>query len=180
MKLLLPIFFLLTVTSVASAGEKRTYTKVNPSEAKVVIETDQLGGIQAASFVDGRENERFIQEMFKDKNSKLYQLRAAIEKENCNKNSTPEKPWIDGCGQVTLTKEVETSFGRGGWASAGAGYTFFIGFTNEGTGRFFDVSHMASIGEDVEAQTTTSGDYAGKSVKTLTLQKVIRIDEHTP
>lgn len=179
-KLLLPMSLLLTFTNIVSASESRTYEKINSSEAKVIIQTDQLGSIQAATYVDGKENERFIQEMFKDKNSKLYAIRTTLEKENCNKTSLPDKPWIDGCGGVTLTKEVKTSFGRGGWSSSGAGYTFFIGFTNEGTGRYFDVSHMATIGEDVEAQTTNNGEYTGKIVKTLTMEKVIRIDENTP
>lgn len=180
MKLLLLPILLMSLMAQAHAVEIRTYKKLNSSEASVVIQTDERQSIQAASYVDGKENDRFIQEMFKDKNSKLFQIRQTIEKENCNKTSTPEKTWIDGCGEVTLTKEVRTSFGRGGWASGGGGYTFFIGFTSEGSGRFFDVSHMANISEEVEAQTTSTGDYAGKLIKTLNLGKIIRIDDHSP
>ena len=180
MKQLFSTFLLVSLMGSIQAAETRAYTKINSSEATVVIATEERSSTQAAIYVDGKENERFIQEMFKDSKSKLFQIRQAIEKENCNKNSTPDKTWIDGCGEVTLTKEVRTAFGRGGWASGAAGYTFFIGFTSEGSGRFFDVSHMAIISEDVEAQTTSTGDYAGKVVKKLSMGKIIKLDDHSP
>lgn len=180
MKQLLTMLLLLCMVTTGHADEKRTYTKINSSEAKVVIETQEHEGIQAAAYIDAKENERFIQDLMKDKNSKLYNLKLQIEKENCNQSTMPGKNKIDGCGEVTLTKEVRTSFGRGGWSSGGSSYTFFIGFTNEGSGRFFDVSHMVTISEAVEAQIKKNGEYAGSIIKTLEMGKITRIDEDNP
>ncbi|MBC7537310.1 MAG: hypothetical protein H7281_00695 [Bacteriovorax sp.] len=164
----------------ASASEKRTYTKMNSFEARVKIETEEKKSIQAAIYVDGLENAKFIKDMLSDKKSILSKLKSNLEIENCNKNSTPEKPWIDGCGEVTLTSEVRTSFGRGGWMSGGGSYTFFVGFTNDGTGHDFDVSHMVTFSERVEAQTTPDGNYSGVIIKNLYLVKVKKIDDLTP
>jgi hypothetical protein len=164
----------------AMTAEKRSYTKINSSEAQVKIETDQKDSIQAASYVDGLENSKFIQDMLADKKSILYKLKSNIEQENCKQNSTPGKVWIDGCGEVTLTREVKTSFGRDGWMSGGGSYTFFVGFTNDGSGRFFDVSHMVIISERAEAQTKKDGSYSGVIIKSLDLVKIKKIDDQTP
>ncbi|MGZ3789342.1 MAG: hypothetical protein ACXVLQ_12515, partial [Bacteriovorax sp.] len=129
MKLFLPACLSLCLSMNLYAAEKRTYTKLNSTEAQVDIVTEEQASIQAATYVDGKENERFIKDVMKDKNSPLYKLKLAIEKENCETNSTPDQSWIEGCGEVTITKEVRTSFGRGGWSSGGSGYTFFVGFT---------------------------------------------------
>lgn len=176
--ILLGLFVLISFNALAS--EKRTYAKMNSSEAQVRIETEERDSVQAAVYADGLENTKFIQDMLNDKKSILYKLKSDIEKENCNKNSTSEKTWIDGCGEVTLTREVRTSFGRGGWMSGGGSYTFFVGFTNDGSGRFFDVSHMVIISESAEAQTKKDGNYSGIIIKSLNLVKIKRIDELTP
>jgi len=180
-KILCLLAIVVSSISLTYGSEKRTYTKKNSQEASVVIITDEQDSTQAAMYVDGKENARFIDEMLRDSKSKLFKLRQAIELENCGTTSTtPEARRIDGCGEVTITKEIRTSFGRGGWASGGAGYTFFVGFTSEGSGRFFDVSHMAVIFEDVEANTKENGDYAGSVVKTLNLEKIIKLEDQSP
>lgn len=176
-KILLGLFVLTSLSALAT--EKRYYTKINSSEAQVKIETDQKDSIQAASYVDGLENSKFIPDLLSDKKSILYKLKSSIEQENCKQNSTAEKAWIDGCGQVTLTPEVKTSFGRDGWMSGGGSYTFFVGFTNDGSGRFFDVSHMVIISERAEAQ-TKNGIYSGVIIKSLNLVKIKKIDDLTP
>jgi hypothetical protein len=179
MRLILVFAFVLFSIS-AGADEVRTYKKLNSSQAEVVIQTVEQDSTQAAAYVDGLENEQFVNDLLKDKNSLLYKLKHDIEIENCDHASTTESSWIPGCGEVTLTARVRTSFGRGGWDAGGAAYTFFIGFTEEGTGHFFDVSHMVTISESVLAQTNSAGDYSGKIIKTLNFGKITRIDEHQP
>lgn len=164
----------------AKSDEVRTYKKLNSSQAEVVIQTVEQDSTQAAAYIDGKENQQFVNDLLKDKNSLLYKLKHDIELENCDRNSTSESSWIPGCGEVTMTERVRTSFGRGGWDSGGSAYTFFMGFTEDGTGHFFDVSHMVTISESVLAETTSQGDYAGKIIKTLNFGKITRIDEHQP
>lgn len=178
MKLFFFSLFVLTVS--AQAEEIRTYKMLNSSQAEVVIQTEEQDSTQAAAYVDGKENDQFVSDLMKDKKSVMYKLRRQVELENCEQTSTDETTRIPGCGEVQLTGMVMTSFGRGGWDSGGAAYTFFVGFRQEGTGRFFDVSHMVTISESVLAQTTTEGDYAGKVIKTLNFGKITRIDEHQP
>lgn len=163
-----------------SAAEKRTYTKLNSSEAQVIIETEEKDSIQASTYVDGFDNVQFIADMLNDKKSILYKLKTEIENENCKKYNANGKSWIEDCGQVTITKEVRTSFGRGGWMNCGGSYTFFVGFTNAGTGRFFDVSHMVTISETADAQIAKDGKYSGVVIKLLNLVKIKRIDENSP
>lgn len=176
------ILLILTISIAlnANALEKRTYTKTNSSEAQVRIETVEKDATQVSNYADGRENAKFIEDMLNDHNSILYKLKLSIENENCKQNSSADKAWIEGCGQVTLTSEVRTSFGRAGWMSCGGSYTFFVGFTDEGSGRFFDVSHMVTISETAEAQTLKNGNYSGVIIKTLNLVKIKRIDEESP
>lgn len=162
--------------SVWANAETRSYKKVSSTEATVTIKTEETDGTQAAVYVDAKENKQFIEALLKDESSPLYKIAREIEKEMCDAVSTPDNSWIDGCGEVTITDEVRTSFGRGGWASAGAGYSFFIGFTSDGTGRFFDVSHMVTIGESADAQTNDEGDYNGEVIKTLSLLGVTKLE----
>lgn len=157
--------------------ETRTYKKISATEATVTIKTEETDGAQAAGYVDAQENERFISELLKDPASPLYKIAKKIENDMCDSESTPDNSWIDGCGEVTITKEVRTSFGRGGWASAGAGYTFFVGFTSDGTGRFFDVSYMVTIGESADAQTDDNGEYNGIVIKSLSLAEVKKLEQ---
>jgi hypothetical protein len=177
MRALLSVILFALISSAAHAEEKRTYKKVSSSQATVTIKTEEQDGTQVAIYTDGQENAQFIQDLLKDKNSKLYQVKQEIEKANCGEFSSDDNPHIPGCGEVTVTNEVRTSFGRGGWASCGSGYTFFMGFTSEGTGRFFDVSHMVTITEYAEAVTKDNGDYAGSIIKTLDLAKVVDIND---
>lgn len=169
---------LLLFTAGAQAADTRTYTKISSKEARIKIDTVQKDSIQAAVYLDGQENKKFIQDLMEDKNSPLYKIKLSLEKENCGTIST--KKWIAGCGQVTITDEVRTSFGRAGWESGGAGYTFFMGFTNEGSGHFFDVSYMITISERSEAKANKQGEYLGVVMKTLDLARIKKLDEQTP
>jgi hypothetical protein len=180
MKLASIFFIFLTVLPISLfAGESRNYFKISSSKAQVKIITEERDSTQAAAYVDGKENDKFIQDMLKDKSSKLFKIKQTIESENCSRTSIPIAKWIAGCGEVTLTKLLQTSFGRGGWESGGATYTFFVGFTTEGSGHFFEVYYMVVISETAEADKTSSGDYAGSITKTLNLSKVTRMD-NTP
>jgi hypothetical protein len=168
----LVVVALTLTTSLSAAEELRTYKKDSNLQATITIQTEETDSTQAAIYVDEKENKKFIDDLLSDPNSLLAQLKSKIELENCEANSTLENTWIDGCGEVTVTEFVRTSFGRGGWASAGASYTFFVGFTSDGTGRFFDVSHMVTISESADAQTNNDGDYNGIVIKTLTLDSI--------
>ena len=161
----------LLFAQTAFAEETKKFEMVSDMAALVTIHTDEEA-IQAAGWVDGSDNQQFIDELLRMEGSALNKLKKQIELENCDSNSTPDNSWIEGCGEVTITKEVRTSFGRGGWASAGAGYTFFVGFTSDGTGRFFNSSHMVTILEDIEAQTNEEGDFNGTLFKYVSLSNI--------
>ncbi len=172
MRTLVPFVMALTLSFNVMAEETRSFKKVSSSEATITIKTEETDFVQAASFVDAKENEEFINQLLKDENSSLAKLVKEIELKNCEATSTPDNKWIDGCGEVTITEAVRTSFGRGGWQSAGAAYTFFVGFTSDGTGRFFDASHTVTISESADAQTNENGDYNGIVLKYLTLSEI--------
>ena len=173
--ILISLFLLISIN--VRASEKRIYTKLNSREARVVIATSDIDLVQAASYVDGYENEKFINDMLNDKNSILFKLKSEIEKESCIGMNKVER---EECGHVTLTSEVKTSFGRNGWMSAGGSYTFFVGFTFNGTGRFFEATHMVVISETAEAQVKKDGKYSGVITKSLYLVKIKKIDDVTP
>lgn len=166
---------LILVSSSLLAEEKRSYKKLSPEQAEVVITTQEQESTQASTYVDGAEVGRFLSELFLDEHSRLFELKRQIEWENCHEKSSHESNQIPGCGSVEWTPWVMTSFGRGGWDISAASYTFFIGFRSEGTGRFFDGSAMVTLTEDVQAQTTPEGQYTGSVLKELELGKITRI-----
>lgn len=179
-KIILGLLILSAASAAHSAPaskEKRDYTKIDAVSAAVAIQTAENESTQAAYYVDAKENKKFMSDLLSDAASPLAKVARQIEIKNCGKNSTPKEPWIPGCGQVTLTKEVRTSFGRGGWESAGAGYTFFVGFTSEGSGRFFESTHTANIAETANALTNSQGQYTGVVVKTLKLDKISPLEK---
>jgi hypothetical protein len=179
MKTLLAIL-VLSMSLNAFANETREYKKLSATEASVEIKTNETDYTQAAIYNDGKENEKFIAELLKDGESPLYELARKIELENCETNSTTATPYIEGCGEVTVTSAIKTSFARGGWQNSNAGYSFFIGFTNAGTGRFFGVTHMITINEEADASTKEeTGEYSGTVVKTLSLGKILKITDET-
>lgn len=175
MKPLLVILLLSSLSFGLHAEEKRTFKKLSEKDAEVTIQTEETDSTQAAVYVDGQENSTFINMLLKDKSSDLSKLKRSIELENCEETSTDENSWIDGCGEVTITSEVRTSFGRGGWMSAGATYAFFVGFTMDGSGRFFSATHMVTISEEAEAQTDGDFEYNGIVMKHLTLDEIAKL-----
>lgn len=166
--------------NVHAAFEKRTYTKMSSSKAMVKIEAQEEGRIQAALYVDARENDQFINSMLSDKASSLAKLKLQIEKDFCSKNSATNSNQIEGCGEVTLTKVIRTSFSRGGWMSGEAAYTFLIGFTAEGTAKTFYATHLISFSENVNAQIKSDGTYSGVFLKTIELDKIKELEDNTP
>ncbi len=160
----------------ALAAETRIYKKVNATVSSVDILVESQDAGQAATYVDGQETKTFIKDLLSNPESPLYKLKQEIELANCEVTSKGDETWIDMCGEVTITPTIRTSFGRGGWAGAAAGYTFFVGFTSDGTGRFFDVSHMVTISEGVEAELSDQGEYIGKFIKTLTLSGIKKLE----
>lgn len=177
MKSILLGLLVLSISTKITAEEVREYKKTSSTEALVTIHTEEQDNTQAAAYVDAQENDKFISDLQKDPQSSLAKLIKEIELRNCDATSTPDKSWIDGCGEITITKEVKTGFGRGGWASAGASYKFFVGFTSDGSGRFFSVSHMVTISESAEAQVDGDYNYSGVVLKTLTLDNITKIAE---
>jgi len=178
--LLLSLVALSLTSNLYAAEEQRSYKKTSSTEAVVTITTEETDSTQAASYVDGKENETFIKDLLKDSSSPLAKLVKEIELQNCEETSTPDNSWIDGCGEVRITKTTLTSFGRGGWASAGAGYTFFVGFVSDGTGRFFESTHMVTITESADAQTNDNYDYSGIVLKTLNLVEIKKLVDLKP
>jgi hypothetical protein len=178
MKTLPLLIVMLTVFNFSHADEadfKRTYKKTSSDSAEVLIETGS--SMQAAELVDRAENQKFIDELLKDKNSKLAKLKAQIEMDSCGETSKSlEDSWIQGCGEVEITDYVLTSFGRGGWASAGAGYSFFIGFREDGTGHFFESSYIATFSEGVSAINDSDEDFKGNYLKTLSLDSITKLE----
>lgn len=169
------LFVLIIGQAHADSTYKISYTKMDANSAQVIIATGPEGESQAAVLVNGEQNQQFIDELLKDKSSKLAQLKAQIEMENCETTSTDTETYIDGCGEVRITPAVVTSFGRGGWASAGAGYTFFVGFVEAGTGRFFEATYMIKMSESVEAIGGENDEFDGTFLKLLTLDEVKKL-----
>ncbi len=176
MKHIASLALLLALPFVTYGAETRTYKTVSPTVASVDILVDTEEGGQAGSYVDGQETKTFIKGLLTNPESPLFKLKQEIELANCEETSQGDKTWIDMCGEVTLTPTVRTSFARVGWAEAGAGYTFFIGFTSDGTGRFFDVSHMVTISENVEAEFSDQGEFVGKFIKTLSFSGIKKLE----
>lgn len=175
MKLILLTLLLSSFAlSAHAAAEKRVITKMNSSQLRVKIETEERQSTQAASYVDARENANFINSMLKDKISALGKLKAQIEKDFCSFER------VEGCGEVTLTKEVRTSFARSGWMSGVANYTFFIGFTADGSGKHFYATHMVKFSESAEAQINREGTYSGIVLKTIEMGKITELEDTTP
>lgn len=175
MKLILLTLLLSSFAlSAHAAAEKRVITKMNSSQLRVKIETEERQSTQAASYVDARENANFINSMLKDKISSLGKLKAQIEKDFCSFER------VEGCGEVTLTKEVRTSFIRSGWMSGVATYTFFIGFTADGSGKHFYATHMVKFSESAEAQINREGAYSGIVLKTIEMGKITELEDTTP
>lgn len=167
------IFSILFLTLSAQA-EQRTFEKTSPASANVKIISDDPDAVQAAQFVDAAENNMFVEIMLKDKNSPLSEIRKKLELENCHEESS-DGGWIDQCGQVEITDSIQTYFGRGGWMSAGAAYTFFVGFRHDGTGRYFSSAYMVTITEDVEANTNEDMSYNGSLTKSLNLKDAVKL-----
>lgn len=159
----------------AQAADKRTFAKTGPNTATVKIETEAKDSIQAADYVDGLENRKFIEMMIADKTSTLAKLKAKIEMDQCQENSTTPDGWIPMCGRFEVTDLVRTGFERGGWMEAGAAYTFFIGFRFAGTGQMLETYSMATISEDVAAEVDSQMEYKGVIKKSLTLQRIVAI-----
>lgn len=172
-KTMILMLSLVMVNSFASEG--RSYQKTSSGEAIVTIKTEESDSTQAAVYLDGAENERFIQDLLKDKNSELAKLKAKIELDNCGENSTEENSWIDGCGEVEISDTIRTEFGRAGWMGGYAGYSLFVGFRSDGTGRFLNSTHLVTIYEGTDAKTNEEGEYTGVVEKTLALGKIIQL-----
>ena len=168
--------FVLVFTAAHAEQEVKTYSKTDSDTAQVVYKTGVDGVTQAAALVDGEQNQKFISDLLNDSSSKLAKLKAQIEKEICDENSTPESSHIDGCGEVELTAVVETSFGREGWAAAGAAYSFFVGFRADGTGHFYNANYLVRFSEFVEAMGEEGQEFDGTFLKTLTLNTITKLD----
>lgn len=169
------LFMLVMGQAYADNSYKVTYSKSDANSAQVIIATGPEGESQAAVLVNGEQNQQFIDELLKDKSSKLAMLKAQIEMDNCETTSTDSETYIDGCGEVRITPAVVTSFGRGGWASAGAGYTFFVGFVEAGSGRFFEATYMVKMSEGVEAIGGENDEFDGTFLKSLTLDEIKKL-----
>lgn len=166
---------LLAFSSGASAGEVRSFMKVDAERAIVKIQTEDRQAVQAAAYADGAENEQFVRMLLEEPTSRLSLLRKQIEDHNCESEAARLDGWIDDCGIVEWTPAVQTSFARGGWMAAGAQYSFFVGFRHAGTGRMFDVTHMVVLQEDVTADVVEEMSPTGSLTKELSVVKILRL-----
>jgi hypothetical protein len=170
-------FFSLSAQLFANSEELeeiRTYKKTGATTAEVLI---QNADTQAAMYIDGNENAQFISELLEDSQSPLSKLAKEIQDEMCGDMTDEEDMPLDySCGYVDLSNTVMTSYGRGGWMSAGASYTFFMGFRHAGTGRFFESTHMITIHESVEATVDENYEPNGEMVKYLEFGKIKKLE----
>jgi hypothetical protein len=169
--------FVIAITFLVSAAqaEMREFKKHDANSAEVIITTDEKDYTQAAVYLDGQENAKLLSMVLADPASELSKLKLEIELDNCEANSTPDDDWVPQCGQVEFSELVKTSFGRGGWAEGQAGYSFFIGFRMQGTGRFLESLYLVTIVETVVAAQDENYNYQGTITKTLnvgTIQKL--------
>ncbi|KHD89962.1 MAG: hypothetical protein OM95_00020 [Bdellovibrio sp. ArHS] len=171
-KMILP---LLVLSLTAQAIEPKKISKTGANSALVRIETEEKDGTQAAAYIDAAEMPDFIQMMLSDSTSEFAKIKHELEMENCQETSTTPDGHIPDCGAVEWTNLVQTSFGRGGWMSAGAAYTLFIGFRFDGTGHFFEASHMVVLSESAEALVDGNMNYTGFINKELRLEKAERL-----
>lgn len=172
MKIILPTILALSLSLSAFAeDETRTYKKKSSTEASVEISLSKDDAVQAASFTDGAEIGRFLQDLLDDKDSELFKIKQKLIAENCG-----DEIDLEICGAVEITDHVQTSYGRGGWMEAGGAYTAFIGFRFSGTGHFFSSSYMVTVNEDTVAQTDDEYEFSGKVYKTLSLSAVKKLD----
>lgn len=164
MKLLaaLAISFLVTA---ANASETRVFTKTSATTATVTISGKDIEN-QAANYIDNEEFEQFVTMMMADPQSPLAKLVKSIEQEYCNETAEVPGGYIGACGSIHFSKSVVTSFGRGGWMSAAATHSFFVGFRSDGTGRFLESSHLVHVNESVEAQVDKDFEFTGVMIKT--------------
>lgn len=175
MKSLFLFFILLYSTSALSEIITREYSKLSNESAVVKITTSFTDYVQAAEFVDGREVQRFIEDLSVDETSELFGILNIIKQRYCSDYFENSYRSVDNCGEVTFTPEVMSSFGRGGWLNAYAEYSLFVGFTYEGSGMYFSVSHIIVLAEDVEALVNDNDVYAGKLVKNIRLKHIIAL-----
>lgn len=173
--IILSILGSFVFSSVALAAESRQFTKVDTERAVVKIVTDEGQGVQAAVFVDGEENEKFMKMLLEEPNSRLASLRDELEKENCDPSAQRYDSWIEDCGSVEFTDPVQTSFARGGWMSAGAQYTYFVGFRHAGTGHIFEATYMVVIQEEVNAEMNQQNGTPSVLKKDLSLVRIVRM-----
>lgn len=167
--------FIFTLS--AFAAESRQFSKVDTEQAMVKIVTEESQGLQAAMYVDGAENEKFMKMLLEEPSSRLAALRDELEKENCDSEAPRYDSWIEDCGTVEFTEPVQTSFARGGWMSAGAKYTYFVGFRHAGTGHIFEASYMVVIQEEVNATLNQQTGAPGILTKDLSLVRIVRMPE---
>lgn len=169
------VLILSFLSSVSWAAETRIFSKVDKERAIVKIHTEKQEGIQAAAYVDGAENEKFVKMLLAEPTSRLSQLRKQIEDKNCDFEAARFQGWIDDCGIVEWTPAVQTSFLRGGWMIAGGQYSFFMGFRQAGTGRMFDVTYMVVIQEEVSADVVDEMASTGSLTKELSVVKILHL-----
>ncbi|MGE4133644.1 MAG: hypothetical protein AB7F86_18550 [Bdellovibrionales bacterium] len=123
------------------------------------VTTKDEGSIQAANLT--RPNLSAIYERLLQTNGALKtQVEKIYEANDC----TPDGKYKDGddmfCGSVSTLDEGNTvlwSYGRGGWASAGAMFKSFLTFTGAGTGRYTDAVLEVTTSVSVEAHQLEEG-----------------------
>jgi|GEM_PF-615687 len=172
------ISFFLTLP--AFATEQRQFQKVDANTAVVKIITEERDSTQVANYIDAQENAQYLLMLLADHQSKLSLLMKQIQQDNCGTTTEAPDGWIDGCGGAEITDFVRTSFGRGGWMEAGAGYTFFVGFRSAGTGRFFESTYMVTFFEHGVADVDQNGEYLGSITKDLTFGTVTKLPSAQP
>lgn len=160
--------------------EKRIFTKLNSKKVEIRIDTIERDMTDASAYVDGRENQQFIDALLGDKQSKLAEVKLKIEKDFCADPLKIHETWIEGCGEVSRSKESMTSFTKTGWNRGAATYSYLMGFTSEGSGKHFFPTHRVSFLETASAQIKSEGHYSGVILKSIELTSLQELVDDTP
>lgn len=148
--------------------------RIDDRQFGISIFTPKEEGVQAAAYVNANELPQVIELLLQDPKSEVSKIKKEIEEKTCP--GVPPQNISDECGHVEFTVAVQTAFGRGGWMDGGAAWTLFVGFRDNGTGRFYEAQYGVVINEDVVARVDQEGEYSGELVKTYTFIRVFKYD----
>lgn len=167
----------LTLTVSAHAANKKLSPLTFTSPNSAVITYTGRKGKLAPFTPNGKSNVDFIKLMLADPNSEISKARIEIEKENCDGVvSTSVESYIDLCGEIYHTDPTEVGSGHSGSTDAGKDYAFFLGFARQGSGLIRIPEYLVIFSENVSQELDEKYDPTGIATKTLSVEKVIKLN----